>query len=368
MEENNTQKKIDFEKEDKLSEDGKKEAQELNNQTIYDQYKKENPKVDTGKKEEKEDGKEKENNPQSNDIKKDITNENENTSNNNINTKSVEKSKRHRRGKNEINERNYRCPDCDKCYLSGPALTTHRKTKHGYGNNGEKRNRGRPKKDGQSENSQNNPLNKYNNFFNDVKRKPNTFDQTSNSQSVSTEIIKDFLVKIFNQCKNDLFKDIENIEKYSFYELFIQNWEKENPFPNQESFSATTKNGEPSIKSPSYNLDELFFLYLKEFSTKTNKEYFWFMIKFVVLFRECINNLRNLLVKQEDKTEKKQLYTQIYNAETVPEICNDFFVEFMEPYNFFGLYKEELIELIQHFCYWLFSKKYAQSHLTLLDS
>jgi hypothetical protein len=42
----------------------------------------------------------------------------------------LEKIKRDRRGKNEINDINYQCPDCDKCYLSGPALTTHRKTKH----------------------------------------------------------------------------------------------------------------------------------------------------------------------------------------------------------------------------------------------
>jgi len=42
-----------------------------------------------------------------------------------------EKAKRHRRTKDEITERQYQCPDCDKCYLSGPALTTHRKTKHG---------------------------------------------------------------------------------------------------------------------------------------------------------------------------------------------------------------------------------------------
>ena len=45
--------------------------------------------------------------------------------------------KRHRRRNCEITEKNYQCPDCDKCYLSGPALTTHRKTKHGYGSNGE---------------------------------------------------------------------------------------------------------------------------------------------------------------------------------------------------------------------------------------
>ena len=65
----------------------------------------------------------------------------------NANFQNIEKAKRHRRGKSEINERNYRCPDCDKCYLSGPALTTHRKTKHGYGINGEKRARGRPRKE-----------------------------------------------------------------------------------------------------------------------------------------------------------------------------------------------------------------------------
>ena len=329
-------------KEQKVIEGKKLESQELNNQTIYDQYKKDNNKVNTEKKEENGNENEKENNPQLNDIQKSITNENNTNLNNNIINNSVEKSKRHRRGKNEINDRNYRCPDCDKCYLSGPALTTHRKTKHGYGNNGEKRNRGRPKKDGQSESNQNNPLIKYNNFFIDEKRKP--LEQTLNDIIINTDKIKEFLQKIFNQCKKELFKDIEDLEKYSFYELIIQNWDKENPFPNQECFSAITKIGEPSIKVQNYNLDELFFLYLKEFSKKTNEEYFWFMIKFIVLFRECINKLRNNLVKNEDKTVKKQLYTQIYNAETVPEICNDFFVEFMEPYGCFGLYKEELIE------------------------
>jgi len=365
MEEKDTKIKEEMQKGQKLTEEKKSKSHELNNQTIYDQYKKENIKLDTEKKEEKDDEKEKENKQQSNDKQNNITNENNNNSNNN---NSIEKSKRHRRGKNEINERNYRCPDCDKRYLSGPALTTHRKTKHGYGNNGEKRNRGRPKKDGQSENSQNNPLTKYINFFNDEKRKPHSLDQDSNDKILNTDIIKEFMQKIFNQCKNELFKDIENVEQYSFYELFAENWDKENPFTNQECFSAITKIGEPSIKVQTYNLDELFFLYLKEFSKKTNKDYCWFMIKFIVLFRECINTLRKNLVKNEDKDEKNQLYTQIYNAETVPEICNDFFVEFMEPFDFFGLYKEELIELIQHFCYWLFSNQYAQSHLTLLDS
>ena len=92
------------------------------------------------------------------------------------------------------------------------------------------------------------------------------------------------------------------------------------------------------------------------------------MINFIVLFREYINILRNNLIKQEHQEDKKQVYSQIYNAETLPEICNDFFVEFMEHYSYFGLNKFDLIELIQHFCYWLYSKQYTQSHLTLLDN
>jgi len=136
----------------------------------------------------------------------------------------------------------------------------------------------------------------------------------------------------------------------------MDNWDKENPFPIQECLSST-RIGETSNKIQSYSLDELFFLYLKEFSNRTNKEYFWFMIKFVVLFRECINTLRQKYVRKEDQSLNKTLYTQIYNAETVSEICNDFFLEFMDPFNYFGLNKE-LIELIQHFCYWLFSHQY----------
>ena len=365
MEENQNQKKESVPEE---------EPKELNKENIYDQYQKEDKKAPEEKEEDKkEDSKEKENTPQkkqTSEINLSENKKNENNKNNNEenNNNSVERSKRRRRGKNEISDRNYRCPECDKCYLSGPALTTHRKTKHGYGNNGEKKNRGRPKKEGQNENAQTSPLNKFNNFFNDEQRKANSLDQTLNDKMITTEIIQEYFKKIFSQCKKELFNNIENIENYSFYTLFIENWDKENPFPNQECFSGNTKVGEASCKVQSYNLDELFFFYLKEFSKKTNKEYFWFMMKFIVLFRECINTLRKDLIKQEDKSELKKEYTQIYNAETVPEICNDFFVEFMEPYSFFGLLKEELIELIQHFCYWLYSKQYAQSHLTLLDS
>ena len=274
----------------------------------------------------------------------------------------MEKIKRHRRGKNEISDRNYRCPDCDKCYLSGPALTTHRKTKHGYGNNGEKRSRGRPRKDCLNECIVNNPQNKFLYFFNEEHRK--SFDD----KIIDVDIIKNDLRIIFKQLQKELFNEIDDVEKYPFYQLIVDNWEKEEPNLVTECFNAINKLDEPLNKIQSYNLDGIFFFYLKEFYKNASIEYFWFMIKFIVLFRECINKLRANLVKKEEQTETNKLYSQIYNSEYVPEICNDFVLDFMEPFDYFGLNKDELIEIIQHFCYWLYSKQYTQLHLSLINN
>ena len=102
----------------------------------------------------------------------------------------TEKSKRHRRTKDEITERQFQCPDCDKCYLSGPALTTHRKTKHGYELNNDKKIRGRPRKDNVQENPTTTSQNKYNSFFKNDTRKPQSLDQTMNDDLNNLEIIK----------------------------------------------------------------------------------------------------------------------------------------------------------------------------------
>jgi uncharacterized C2H2 Zn-finger protein len=56
------------------------------------------------------------------------------------------KSRRKRRSKNEQDGRLFKCPDCGKSYLSQPALTNHKKSKHKYNIEGEKKGRGRPRK------------------------------------------------------------------------------------------------------------------------------------------------------------------------------------------------------------------------------
>lgn len=114
------------------------------------------------------------------------------------------------------------------------------------------------------------------------------------------------------------------------------------------------------------NCDEVFYEYLKVLASKCNHKYFIFAFKFVVLFRECLNKF-----KQNDSDKSKE-YTQLYNSDQVPDLCNEFINDFMEGANFFGLNtdedKNELIEIIQHYCFWLFDNGYTTSRLSLLTN
>ena len=155
---------------------------------------------------------------------------------------------------------------------------------------------------------------------------------------------KNWYIRVFNK--------LDSIEQYSFYHLIIDNWEKEKPDIEKECYYDDNQKNDDSdilkkIKSPC--IDGLFYLYLKEFSKETNKNYFWFINKFVVLFRECINQKRKEFVNKQIITEAKKEYSQLYNADAIPEMCNDFYIEFMEPHDFFGLNQTELIELIRWF-------------------
>ena len=109
--------------------------------------------------------------------------------------------------------------------------------------------------------------------------------------------------------------------------------------------------------------DDIICSYLNYIEPLTNEKYFIFATKFLILFRECVNvNLKN-----DDKYNEKE-YTSVENAEIFPEQCNEFFSNFLEKNNFFEFTddeKNEVIEIIQHFCYWLFMNGYTKSKLSL---
>ena len=110
--------------------------------------------------------------------------------------------------------------------------------------------------------------------------------------------------------------------------------------------------------------DDAFSEYLISFMNKTNRKYFSLMIKIILLLRECYD-----LSKNKDKNEEeKQAVTNSLPPQDLPDLCNEFFA-FLEENEFFGINENgegnEIVEIILHFCTWLFKSGYTSSKLSL---
>ena len=92
----------------------------------------------------------------------------------------------------------------------------------------------------------------------------------------------------------------------------------------------------------------------------TNENYFIFILKFILLFRESIN----LKMIKEKKYSIKE-YTSSESPKLIPDFCNNFFSNYLVE-NYFGFNDndiEEFINLVQHFCRWLLKKNYTTLNL-----
>lgn len=284
----------------------------------------------------------------------------ENSKNNDI-EQPIKKNKRHRRGKLESDIRDFKCPQCYRCYLSSSALKNHIRNKHDNGGN-EKKGRGRPKKDFNENNFVNVMNEKYQKFFNDSQRKK--IVDKDNKNEINISFIKSIFNDLFIKYKNELFNSIDKIEKNNLYKLVIDNWEKEKANIDNQSYSSMINclYSDSILNKPS--IDEVFFLYLKYISNKINQDYFCFVIKYIIIFREYINKEKESAINEKHINGNKREYTQIYNAEIIPDLFNDFLLCFMESHNYFMLDKDEIIELIEYFCFWLYSEGYTDSHIS----
>lgn len=297
-------------------------------------------------------------------INKNISN-NEHSDGQNNSTTNNEKAKRHRRGKQDTtNERTYKCPDCDKSYLSNPALVMHRRTKHGLVIDGEKRARGRPKTSDEQEVSYKKAKKYYNEFLGDeIRKKKNT------NEKIDKEVVKENFRNIFNDLKDKIFKDLEKVEDYQLYDLTDKEWDNKNLDVMKDNNSEKNKKEKEKNDDPVKRtlIDYVFIIFLKEISENTNKKYFEFIQKFILLYRKFINYFKKNSIKKESKDfDSKKEYSQIECAEEIPETFNDFFLDFLQPNSYFAGKDNDYIELAQYFCFWLYEKKYTQSYLTLI--
>ncbi len=97
--------------------------------------------------------------------------------------------------------------------------------------------------------------------------------------------------------------------------------------------------------------DEILGLYLRDVASKTNEMFYRMMIRFILLYRECLNDYgwqkkaeaecREAKQTLEEKNITARLATYreimsthefcgINNAEVAPEICNEFVTTYLE--------------------------------------
>jgi hypothetical protein len=170
-------------------------------------------------------------------------------------------------------------------------------------------------------------------FFEVNPRQPN-----SDEEKNLLDLVTNSFEHLFTQYK-DLFKTLKSVSEHNLY-VQVKLRELE---PDKEAKVT----------------DEILAKYICEVFNQTNTLYFLFVTKFVILFRECINKYRT--------SESGEEFTKVSPAESVPDLCNEFITEFMEQHDYFGLDTNELIEIIQQFCNWLYENKYTTSRLTLVS-
>ena len=250
-------------------------------------------------------------------------------------------SKKHRRSKHVQQGRDFQC-DCGKSFLSQAALNSHVRTKHPEALAGqERRGRGRPRKYPKDENFF--ETTKFESFFHLPKRMGKN-DENININNI-VENVFNFIYK--GKYREKLFSRPEKWEDNFILDNLVKN----------EKLPLKAKNEK--------NCDEVFYEYLSTFKNKTNEKYFTLLLKFILLFRECFDVNKN----QNINEEIKQQFSNKLTPEQLPDLCNDFYGDFLDSNDFMGIDdqddRNEIIEIIQHFCMWLYKNDYTKSKLTL---
>ena len=256
-----------------------------------------------------------------------------------------------RRSKTEVEGRTFECKLCSKSYLSYPALYTHYKQKHNT-NNSSGRGRGRPKKE---ENDFLAGKKKYNPLTTEFFAREDRTGVTESTKDINDCIQKAF--KLLYENKEEIKKRNEE-RGMKFYNTI-----EEHKFLGQ--FLKDSHDNKRELKELAMT-DEVLIDYLNKMSKFCNPKFFAILIIFVTLFREHVNKINADKINKIEYENKE--YTEVMNAEDVPDSSNEFITEFLFPEgkeNDFGFTKEEAIDMTQNLCYWMYENNFTCSKLSL---
>ncbi len=163
---------------------------------------------------------------------------------------------------------------------------------------------------------------------------------------------------------DDIYKRLRNSSLDHAQKLCHYNELSEHPFIYKlfEVFS------NPRTPDEQDKCDDIFAFYIFKVAKYARPEFFKRVLKFIMLFRECLN-----IVYEERNKSKKELmsyqYSQIFNCEDAPDISNEFVTDYLKADNcLFDFNRDEIIDLTQNFCQWLYDNNYTCSKLSLISS
>lgn len=128
--------------------------------------------------------------------------------------------------------------------------------------------------------------------------------------------------------------------------------------------------------------DEVFALYLFRMSQRVNATFYKTILAYVILYRECLNEIGWQKKFLTDNTEaekeqeikaamQKKSFCLHNNAELAPEICNDVVTVYISQNEY--LYKKivqiswpDKIDLTINFCHWLFDSRFTTYRMTMI--
>ena len=248
-----------------------------------------------------------------------------------------------RKSKHEEEGRTYLCELCQKGYLSYPALYTHKKLKHENSNN-QGRGRGRPKKDQNEDIIEKNRYNPINITFFAKEGRTGKTSSKDIDNCIKSAFLSLYSSEYSNRNNSRNMKNYKSLEEQSFLDKFRKD--------NHDIYKNVIDIHEV--------IDKVFINYLNKMSEFCNPIYFTELIKFVTLFREYLN----IINKKENNFE----YTEIKDAENVPNYCNKFINKFLYPNGNdtdFSFLKDDSIDLIQNICYWLYDNNFTSYKISL---
>jgi hypothetical protein len=110
-------------------------------------------------------------------------------------------------------------------------------------------------------------------------------------------------------------------------------------------------------------IDEVLSLYLREVSRKVNEDTYKQVLRFVILYRECINKYG--WIKKGGHHEAKP-FSSVTEADFIPEICNELVTDyFEEKITQFNIERDTVIDLTRNLCHWLLTNSFTMNKLTM---